>query len=500
MPSKVVMVGKQPTEDVVKNLKKLLKTKNLMGESEGYKGRPSTQVFANGDWVVKLHTEWETSELNAKRWVKQHIEREAEIGVYPESKYWFIIGQDDSFMPGNICVHLKPIHEVIDDQSISTEQKMKWLEDIIAMYFSVYCGHERRLDEGLSNFVLDHENRVYYVDDETYEVDELLGLSQSVGVYLRSLPWFGMTEALQFGKVLKEQIQQAFSDNNLLHTFIRLLSDLYIADDRKELLNAVQMSLQPDQKRQDNHFAIEKGVAILADIHGNIAALEAVLEDIQKRNIQQVWVLGDIVGYGPYPSECIERIRKLDNCVVIKGNHDNALAKGCMPESFSRSARWSYEWMQDKVTDEQREWLEGTVPFYQHDQICAVHGAPMDSTFFNAYVYDMTYEANLDYMLGKKIQVCLHGHSHLAGAYVQLKRSEIRSFEKNQFLEFEAYDAVLACPGSVGQPRDGSHQACYAILSDTGLQWCYLDYDYEGFIKELKSLSYPDFVMKLFDQ
>jgi predicted phosphodiesterase len=201
-------------------------------------------------------------------------------------------------------------------------------------------------------------------------------------------------------------------------------------------------------------------IAVLSDIHANLAALEAVVSDLPP--VDQVWVLGDIVGYGPEPNEVIGTLQAMGARSVL-GNHDGAAIGTVDPASFNPDARTAIEWTAGTVDANARAYI-GTLPEVRRDgDLTAVHGSPRDPIW--------------EYITGPSIaaanfgafdtRLCLFGHTHLPMVY----RAVDGGIEPIMGLPGERVALgdvrALVNPGSVGQPRDGLADAAYAIL-ETG--------------------------------
>jgi putative phosphoesterase len=183
-------------------------------------------------------------------------------------------------------------------------------------------------------------------------------------------------------------------------------------------------------------FGTTMDVGVISDIHGNEVALEAVLADMP--DVDAYCCAGDVVGYGPWPGECIERVRALDAPTVV-GNHDRAVATGA-GFSFNSMAGAGAEYAREHCTDEQIEWL-ADLPVVRRefdDRVKIVHGHPDDP---DRYTYPAMFDRDL---LGEE-DVLIMGHTHVQASKV--------------------YDeGIVMNPGSVGQPRDGDPEAAYAVL------------------------------------
>lgn len=238
-------------------------------------------------------------------------------------------------------------------------------------------------------------------------------------------------------------------------------------------------------------FEGERYVALLADVHANYPALEQVMAYLDQHNIREGIVLGDIVGYGPDPRECIERLRDT-GFDIIKGNHDHAAALNNTETGFSRNAKAVIDWTVEVLSDEEREWLMYLPPILETDDWMAVHGAPIDPAFFYGYVYTMTYPENLDYLQKNKRSICLHGHSHMPGVYVRDHGGRDSNIIQPE-IALKDYAHSLVCPGSVGQPRNGKPDAQFAIFDrlEQRLNFVTVPYDYEPVIERMKQQDFP---------
>jgi predicted phosphodiesterase len=197
--------------------------------------------------------------------------------------------------------------------------------------------------------------------------------------------------------------------------------------------------------------------AILSDIHANIDALETVLESIQDEGVDRYLCLGDIVGYGAKPAECLERVQSLE-CITVAGNHDFAALGKIEIDYFNVYAKEATLWTRENLTEEGREYLLG-LPLVEHlDGFTIVHGTLYSPELFD-YV-QTSYDAYLS-MSQMKGDVCFVGHSHIPVTFIQ-KRFITYSFAGE--ITVEPGEKLLVNVGSVGQPRDNNPKAAYAIF------------------------------------
>ena len=198
-------------------------------------------------------------------------------------------------------------------------------------------------------------------------------------------------------------------------------------------------------------------IAVLSDIHANLPALEAVRADLT--DVDQVWVLGDIVGYGPQPNEVIAILQELGARSVL-GNHDGAAIGIVDPAYFNPDARAAIAWTAGALDGNSRSYL-ATLPEVRRDgELTAVHGSPRDPIW--EYITNRGIAAaNFESF---ETRLCLFGHTHLPIAY-RLVDGDVDAVPglPEEVVQLDGARALLN-PGSVGQPRDGLPDAAYAIL------------------------------------
>lgn len=466
-----------------------------------FMGRPGTRLYAGTDDIIKLRNELDLNILRARRFLNHALQQEQKLSVHHPHKSWFLIQLDDGkFKIGNICPRITPLHTLKEETKSDKTLKFIQLEKIYRCYFRVASQFSARLDEGLSNFGIDDKEELYYLDDDIYAWDNFVSFSHILGVLIRNNSWLDETYAAIFGEQLQQLVSEFFEDSHTGVMVARKLRDVFMPNkNRQQILDIIIEQLQEkkliSKKIQPYHH---NRIAILSDIHANLPALEAVLDYLKTQNITQGMVLGDIVGYGPHPAECIERLKKT-SFQIIKGNHDHSAGTGDTNRGMSKMARWCIEWSIPRLSEEQRQWLNDLpLELNSADNASkswlAIHGAPIDPNYFYAYIYEMTYEENLDVMAVRNLALCFHGHSHIQGLYVRNKKG-LDSFVKPSLsLSLEDYKHALICPGAVGQPRDGCVGAQFAIYDQHNhqLEFVLLDYDMDKIIQDMQVLEFPD--------
>ncbi len=227
--------------------------------------------------------------------------------------------------------------------------------------------------------------------------------------------------------------------------------------------------------------------ALISDIHSNLEALEAVLADIKSQGITEIYCLGDIVGYGPNPRECIDLVMKLNFCLL--GNHDQAALFD--PEGFNPNAERAIFWTRDQLEkignpDENHrrcDWL-GELPRNRRENgYLFVHGSARNP--LNEYVFpeDIYNQRKMEKIFALVERHCFQGHTHVPGVFTQGL-----SFFGPEEISYEyrfGPDKTLINVGSVGQPRDGDPRACYTVLEDEMVTFRRVEYPFEKTIKKI---------------
>ena len=207
-------------------------------------------------------------------------------------------------------------------------------------------------------------------------------------------------------------------------------------------------------------------VGVISDVHGNKVALDAVLEDLPP--VDALVCAGDVVGYNPWPAECVDELRERDVPTVM-GNHDRAVASGTTFR-FNNMAAAGVKYAREELTEDQLDWLE-SLPDERvelEDRLKLVHGHPDDP---DRYTYPDEFSARM--LEGEDVLVM--GHTHVQHC--------------------ERYgEGIVLNPGSVGQPRDGDPRAAYAVvdLDGMGFDLYRVEYDIDAVIDAVEAAGLPE--------
>jgi len=207
-------------------------------------------------------------------------------------------------------------------------------------------------------------------------------------------------------------------------------------------------------------------ILIISDIHANLTALEAVLSDAGL--IDAVWCLGDLIGYGPDPNECIARVQKLPNLVCIIGNHDSAVLDQIDPYSFNSEARQAIEWTKNTLTETSLAFLRSLPEKVDSRQlytglknhITLAHGSPRQPVW--EYLLDLhNATQNFEHF---DTAYCFVGHTHLPIIFHHLQDNRsTRPLIPDSNTQILLSPRAIINPGSVGQPRDRDPRASYML-------------------------------------
>lgn len=197
--------------------------------------------------------------------------------------------------------------------------------------------------------------------------------------------------------------------------------------------------------------------AIFGDIHANLEALEAILEDAAGQGVTDYVCLGDVVGYNADPVACLNMIRDMD-CPTVKGNHDQDASEDHSLDSMNPVAALALQWTREQLDDDQRLWLKKLRMVRQVSDYTIVHSTLDQPVHWNYVTNRFDAMSNFSYQF---TQICFHGHTHVPRVYV--KSDKVREVPAES-IAIEANSKYFINVGSVGQPRDGDPRACYAII------------------------------------
>ena len=237
--------------------------------------------------------------------------------------------------------------------------------------------------------------------------------------------------------------------------------------------------------------------AIISDVHANLEALQAVLEDIAAHGVNDIYCLGDVVGYGPNPRECVDLVMKCK--VALLGNHD----QGAMfdPEGFNGPAERAIFWTRQQLeaspesrqTRERRwEFLAERPRSHRENGFLYVHGSARNP--LNEYVFpeDIYNQRKMDRIFALVERYCFQGHTHVPGIFTEQLPDDLYQFTSPEEVDYchRLDDRKTLCNvGSVGQPRDGDWRACYVLLDGETIRFRRVEYDIDTTIRKIRDID-----------
>ena len=201
-------------------------------------------------------------------------------------------------------------------------------------------------------------------------------------------------------------------------------------------------------------------IALISDVHGNLPAFRAVLRAIEEEGVDAIWCLGDLVGYGAHPNECVELAeRSLELCLI--GNHDLVVIERLEISDFSTNAAAAAEWTKEELSSDARAYLDKLDASDEDQAVGLYHASPRDPV----WEYVLSSLAADDCIDAMDARVGAVGHSHVALAFWRKGESPTAGAQSEAGSELDlSADRWLVNPGSVGQPRDGDPRASWLLL------------------------------------
>jgi predicted phosphodiesterase len=226
-------------------------------------------------------------------------------------------------------------------------------------------------------------------------------------------------------------------------------------------------------------------IAIISDIHGNLEALTKALNVIDEIHVDEIVCLGDLVGYGPDPDDCVKIIQARAN-IVLMGNHDYAVIDTTSTENFNPVAKQAVFWTQDHLSSDSLEYLKNLPYRHREKEILYVHSTPNDPEKWD-YIFNWD-DAQEQFPLFDE-KLCFVGHSHIPQIFYQ-------DLSVPMTLDLSRDYKYIINVGSIGQPRDGNYQLSFGIF-DTE-QWRYkpvrADYDVQLTSQKIRDRGLPSFL------
>jgi len=427
----------------------------VVGRADG-SAKPTTRLLATRGWVCKTRVDQRYNSATDARAALEAVRAAGlHAGIWHPGKTWAVMRVDDAWYPLTVCPELLTLRRLLTFAARSTA----WIE-MIQDALDVQRMHHIGLDLNPANFAREGAGSpLFYLDDELYPTLDERAVASAMVARVPEEPDVLPPAWKLWGLALRVSLATGRLAWDRILDEIRMypLAERY-EPRRAALLDGLVERAATKAPRATN----EQITCVFADVHANLAALEAVLEDARERGADEFLFLGDAVGYGPDPAACVRRIAELRNATLVRGNHDHAIATGRLDVGMNSLARQCAEWTRTTLGVAELDWLRALPTEHVGDGWIAVHGAPKDPHRFLAYVYELTYEDNLRHLRGQGIPICFYGHTHVQLLHVEqasgpTKLAGVRAVELNPLHYW------LVNPGSIGQPRDGDPRAAYAL-------------------------------------
>jgi diadenosine tetraphosphatase ApaH/serine/threonine PP2A family protein phosphatase len=360
-------------------------------------------------------------------------------------------------LPLTVCPELMTLRQ----RATFEARAAAWIE-MLQLGVDVFARDAAGLDLNPANFATaPGDERLYYVDDEVYDALDARDIAGAIAARIPEEDQQPQAWA-RWGARLRERLRLRHTSwFELREELSRYPLPQRFESNRAALLDA--LSEQGGASRRRTCVALDGDLTcVFADVHGNAAALDAVIADAVAQGAERYLFLGDVIGYGPHPAQCVRRLAELPNLERIGGNHDHAIVTDHFELGMNRLARECASWTRAQLSAAELTWLAELPRELADDRWIAVHGAPRDPQRFLAYVYELTYEDNLRHLREQRIPVCFYGHTHVQLIHVDEPRGPSKLAGVRR-LRLDPRWTSLVNPGSVGQPRDGDARAGYAL-------------------------------------
>jgi len=445
--------------------------------------KPTTRLFAARQWVCKLQLDHARgSAAEARDASLAGRSRGWHTSIWHPEKLWFVMRAEEVWFPVTLCRELVTLRQVA-----TLDQRLRMWISMVQMSIDVHRAHGVGLDLNPANFATEPGGtRLYYLDDELYDRLEVRDLAGAIAARIPEEPTADVDTWRQWATELRHTVVlDCFSWSDVRDEVARYPLPQRYEQCREALLRTLASGRRARSCSDDL-------TCVFADVHANAAALDAVLEDALEHGAQHFLFLGDAIGYGPDPAYCVHRLAELPHAVMIRGNHDHAIASNHFELGMNSLARQCAEWTRAQLGSDEISWLAQLPTEHAADGWVAVHGAPRDPHRFLAYVYELTYEDNLRHLREHRIPLCFYGHTHVQLTHVELARGPSK-LPGVRAIDLDPRRFWLVNPGSVGQPRDGDCRAAYALWRPSAgeLATLRVAYDVDGTVRRLRAAGLP---------
>ena len=436
-------------------------------------------VSANSDSLIEKLYEWDTREQLYKLWHPQ--------------KFRFVYFANDKYWLCSATPLMKTVSEVHH-----WEARSRWWVEMLRIALRSLQIHDVMPDLNPANFGFTAERDVLcYLDDDLIPDAGIGSMAVAIVRRIAAEPPVVPAQWHQFGRDLNRNLRPYFHKDDEWELLVTGVAQQLVGAENREKHEALIRGME-NLAFQPQKSAAKRGrsakICVFGDVHANLPALDAVLKAASALGATHYLFLGDAVGYGPHPRECVQRLGNLPNLLAVQGNHDYWVGTGDWQradESSRMLAAWSREMLQANETS----WLLKLPPELAYKNWLARHGAPTNPDFLFGFVNETNSSENLAAIAGRGFAMGFFGHTHLP-MVCRLRGGEALVLKSDDVEIFRDGDTLLINPGAVGQPRDGDPRAAFAIWDRATelLHFQRVEYPVNQTIADLRKLNLPEII------
>lgn len=231
---------------------------------------------------------------------------------------------------------------------------------------------------------------------------------------------------------------------------------------------------------------------VISDLHSNLPALEAIIKHADKLGYDHLISLGDVVGYGPWPGECVARLELHERHLLLKGNHEHYLQQKELPNvnpDAVAAIEYARKQLKQSKIDALQEWPERI----DHQAVTLVHASLADTPHFLGYIFPQTLQKNFSACAEENCRMLLYGHTHLGALYRQDPKGNIQQSSPTTLQYSSLSGRVMLNPGSAGQPRDNDPRAAFALWDHSNqlISFHRVEYPIDQTAKAIRAAGLP---------
>ena len=429
----------------------------------------SVRLLKSGDWVFKTSASQSSKNIESLLTkINESMAKAVHYKIGHPQKFWFIFQAEGFYWACSACPRLRTLRQLK-----TWEGKVQWWAQMLLLGLKVMNQYKISLELSPANFGFPAaRDRLYYLDENILPLGAYGDLGEALAKRVPEEPEISEQQWCHLGAYVKKVLEPHFSDakdwGKIIEGVQHYLLPVQYHHQRKALLEGLLgmetlfESFASSSKSQKS--APANKVCVFADVHGNLPALEAVLKEAKNLGAEKFIFLGDAVGLGPYPRECVQRIGNLPDVMFVQGNHDNSVGSAIVDDLEDEIIAVTAKWSRDRLHTEEISWLLKMPLEHTVDDLMIVHGSPTDPVRFYNYINETTSHENLAFMAKNGLKVLFYGHTHIPFIHRQNGRAETVAIDTDRDIQlFKNDELLLLNPGSVGHPRDGDPRASFAI-------------------------------------